>query len=84
MLSALSITKAVDENGHEITPEIAFDVGLTAYVVFDLQLPGSQFPDIFSRDAFSKPKDFKCVIAPRSEKAKSLVMQAAVFRSAVV
>ena len=28
----------MDENGHEITPEIAFDVGLTAYVVFDWQL----------------------------------------------
>jgi hypothetical protein len=30
MLSTLTISKAKDKNGHEITPEIAFVVGLAA------------------------------------------------------
>jgi hypothetical protein len=34
LLSTLNISKAKDENGQEITPEIAFEVALTAYVLF--------------------------------------------------
>jgi hypothetical protein len=33
MLSTITISKAKDENGQEITPEIAFQVSLSAYVV---------------------------------------------------
>ena len=33
VLSTISISKAKDEHGREITPEIAFDVALNAYVV---------------------------------------------------
>jgi hypothetical protein len=34
VLSTISISKPKDEHGQEITPEIAFDIGLNAYVVF--------------------------------------------------
>ena len=33
MLSTIVISKAKDEDGREITPEIAFEVALTAYVL---------------------------------------------------
>ena len=33
MLSTITISKAKDENGQEITPEIAFEVALSAYVM---------------------------------------------------
>jgi hypothetical protein len=33
LLSTLNISKAKDENGKEITPEIAFEVTVTAYVL---------------------------------------------------
>jgi hypothetical protein len=34
MLSTITICKAKDENGQDIVPEIAFELGLAAYVVF--------------------------------------------------
>jgi len=34
MLSTITISKAKDEHGREITPEIAFEVALAAYVMF--------------------------------------------------
>ena len=34
MLSTITISKAKDENGQEITPEIAFEAALNAYVMF--------------------------------------------------
>jgi hypothetical protein len=34
MLSTITISKAKDGNMHEITPEIAFEVALAAYVMF--------------------------------------------------
>jgi hypothetical protein len=34
LVSTVNISKAKDENGQEITPEIAFEVALTAYVLF--------------------------------------------------
>jgi hypothetical protein len=34
MLSIITICKAKDENGQNIVPEIAFELGLAAYVVF--------------------------------------------------
>jgi hypothetical protein len=33
MLSVLKISKAKDKNGEDITPEIAFEVALTVYVL---------------------------------------------------
>jgi hypothetical protein len=32
MLPTITISKAKDEDGQEITPEIAFQIGLSAYV----------------------------------------------------
>jgi hypothetical protein len=34
MLSTATISKPKDENGREITPEIAFEASLSAYVMF--------------------------------------------------
>jgi hypothetical protein len=34
MLSTITICKAKDENGQDIVPEIAFELGLAAYVAF--------------------------------------------------
>jgi hypothetical protein len=80
MLSTIMISKAKDENGQEITPEIAFEVASAAYVVFRFFLSGetetADVADFFFWN-FSKPKDFKCVITPRSEQATLLVTQAA-------
>jgi len=34
MLSTITISKAKDKNGQDIVPEIAFELGLAAYVAF--------------------------------------------------
>jgi hypothetical protein len=84
MLSTITISKAKDENGREITPEIAFEVALAAYAPFlSCETKIADVYDYFSLPpgGYSKPKDFKCVMNPRSEQATLLVTQAASVRS---
>jgi hypothetical protein len=80
VLSTLNISKVKDENGQEITPEIAFDATIVGYVCI-YEAASGPLALFFAHLFFglllaSKPKPFKCLIAPRSEKANSLVTQA--------
>jgi hypothetical protein len=82
MLSTITISKAKDKNGQQITPEIAFQVGLSAHAAslrarfrFADDLTLTLFRPFIDRIILlRRPKDFKSVSAPRSQQAKTLVI----------
>ena len=72
MLYVFNITKARDEDGQEIVPEVDFR-GFIRYV------RASSAHVMLCCTAFSAPSHpvpFKCAIAPRSEEAAALVRRA--------
>jgi hypothetical protein len=74
ILATLKISKAVGDDGNEITPEPKFLPGLVAYVVFSssLWVLGLTYEGIMIR----QPVPYQCNIKPRNNSAYTLAIQA--------
>lgn len=71
MLATLDISKATDENGDTIEPDVQFNdsVFRCAAAVTIFVFTAQVFP------LYSTPSPFKCTILPRSEQAARLIQQ---------
>lgn len=76
LAAAFNVSKAIGEDGKEITPDCEFISTLVRYV-HSLVL---QSNPITTRLISSHPKPFKCSIQPRDEMAARLISQAAINR----
>jgi hypothetical protein len=70
VLSVYNITKAVDDRGNVITPQVKLEPGTIWYVASVAE--NCVRPDI----VISHPAPFECVIKPRSEAALTLIQHA--------
>jgi hypothetical protein len=69
VLSVYNITKAVDERGNVITPQIKLQPGTVRYVHASVEDDALTF-------VISHPAPFECVIEPRSAAALALIQHA--------
>lgn len=69
ILTVFDITKAVDENGDVVTPEVKLNPGSIRRAVF--HFANRKRSDFLCRD--SHPAPFKCSIKPRSRTTLSLI-----------
>lgn len=73
ILAVFEISKAVDEHGMVITPEVILEPGTIKYVLSATKVICVLMLLALSRD--SHPAPFKCKIAPRSAAAVALLHQ---------
>jgi Cytochrome P450 len=73
MVSTVNISKALDHNGHEITPAASFGASFARYAYFSYFR--CCFVCVFLIDGvvISHPDPFECQIRPRSERMMDLV-----------
>ena len=70
VLSVYNITKAVDERGNVITPQVKLKLGTVRYVHASVE------DDALTSGITSHPVPFECVIEPRSAAALALIQHA--------
>lgn len=71
MLATLNMTKATDEHGNIIEPDVQFNDSVFRCVA-------SGVTNLYTADNFliyRKPSPFKCSLKPRSEQAARLIRQ---------
>ncbi|KAL6299078.1 cytochrome P450 [Sparassis latifolia] len=67
ILAVFEITNAVGANGEKIVPDIAFRETITRWATTSLL-------NVLTSYSRSQPEPYKCVMVPRSEKAKALIL----------
>lgn len=78
LVASFDISKALDNQGNEITPPLDFLEGFVRYVVSSYT-----FPDANSSLRLriqSHPKHFKCSITPRSEKITNIILNSKLWQ----
>lgn len=71
ILYVFDISKARDENGREIIPEVEYD-GFIRYRLF-VNIHCIGLKSLFFDGFHSHPRPFKCSIKPRSKEAEELI-----------